>query len=420
MPTPLLRTALAALATAACFGPAMAAPPGVIAPAGPGIPAGSVQVQTAAFYKAWKQRYIAQTCGKGRYLVDVAADGKPVGGGTEAGTLTVSEAHGYGMLLTVIMADADPQARTIFDGMVQYFHDHQATDSPGLMAWNQLRDCSNAAKVNGGASATDGDLDIAYALLLADRRWGSKGAVNYAAEARRVMAAVLKYEVSGDVLLIGDWAKDSDEADYAHTTRASDFMVSHFKAFADASGDKRWLAVRDRIYATIATVRASASRKTALMPDFIIGLPKKPVPAPAGYLEGEHDGDYSWNSGRYPWRIAMDYILNGEPRAKAALDPLNAWARQATAGKPARFADTYRLDGTPAKGSGRNSMAFVPMLGVAATTDAANQPWLNAIWADVTAVPLKDEDYFGNTLKLLGMTVMSGDWQRAAELRRKL
>lgn len=215
---------MAAAATIICLGLPTAgagAEPDVIAPAGPGIPTGSVQQRTVAFYNAWKKRYVAQMCGKGRYLVDVAADGKPVGGGTEAGTLTVSEAHGYGMLLTVIMADADPQARTIFDGMVRYFRDHQATDSPGLMAWNQLRDCSDANKVNGGASATDGDLDIAYALLLADRRWGSKGAVNYAAEARRVMAAILKYEVSGDVLLIGDWARDSDEADYAHTTRAS-------------------------------------------------------------------------------------------------------------------------------------------------------------------------------------------------------
>lgn len=150
------------------------------------------------------------------------------------------------------------------------------------------------------------------------------------------------------------------------------------------------------------------------MPDFIIGMPKKSVPAPSGYLEGEHDGDYSWNSGRYPWRIGMDYILNGEPRAKAALTPLNAWARRATDGKPARFADTYRLDGTAAKGSGRNSMAFVPMLGVAAMIDSGNQPWLNAIWADVEAVKLADEDYFGNTLKMLGMTVMSGHWQKAA------
>jgi len=39
-------------------------------------------------------------------------------------------------------------------------------------------------------SAADGDLDIAYALLLADRQWGSCGTVNYLLEAQRVLVDV--------------------------------------------------------------------------------------------------------------------------------------------------------------------------------------------------------------------------------------
>lgn len=395
----------AAIALLAC--PALAAP----------YTAGTIQPTQSdkddaltEFYTAWKHLYIAQDCGPGRYFVKVNADGKAIGGGTEADTITVSEAHGYGMLLMVMMADSDPQAQTIFDGMVRYFHDHPAASNPGLMAWNQVAGCSNAETVGGENSATDGDLDIGYALLLADRVWGSSGTFDYKAEARKVLSAILDDEVSGDVLLIGDWARDDGDPTYAGTTRASDFMVSHFKAFADATGDLRWLRVRDRIYDTIATVTERYSPQTGLMPDFIVGMPANPKPAPAQFLEGDNDGDYSWNSGRYPWRISLDYLLYAEPRAKTAMTPLNAWARGVTGGVPSSLADTYRLDGTNYPDPGTDSMAFVPMLGVAAMIDATNQTWLDAIWADTAAKDLSDEDYFGNTLKLLGMVAMTGHW----------
>ncbi|WP_062118224.1 glycosyl hydrolase family 8 [Aureimonas sp. AU40] len=363
------------------------------------------------FYRAWKNLYVVQACGEGRYLVKVDADGKRVGGGTQAGTITVSEAHGYGMLLTVMMADVDPEARVVFDGMVRYFHDHPATSDPGLMAWNQVADCSDASKVGGGNSATDGDLDIAYALLLAEKKWGRGGAFDYGAEARKVLAAILAHEVKGDVLLIGDWAKTGEDGAYSATTRASDFMVSHFKAFADATGERRWLRIRDRIYDTIRTVGSRYAPRTGLMPDFIVDMPSRPKPAPSGFLEGDNDGDYAWNSGRYPWRIALDYLLYAEPRAKAALAPLTAWARSATRGRPSAFADTYKLDGSPYSGHGTNSMAFVPMLGVAAMLEPGDQAWLDAIWSDTVETDLADEDYFGNTLKLLGMVAMSGHWR---------
>lgn len=376
------------------------------------VPQAELDRQLVEFYREWKDVYIKQGCGDGRYLVNVAGDGKPVGGGTEKGTLTVSEAHGYGMMLMAMMAPVDPEAHTIFDGMVQYFHDHPARSDAGLMAWNQVTSCKDAADVGGYNSATDGDLDIGYALLLADKVWGSAGAINYRAEAQKVLDAVLDKEVAadGDYLLIGDWANTGDDGAYAGTTRSSDFMVSHLKAFAEASGNARWSTVRDRTYSIMQTIREEESADTGLMPDFIVGLPDEPEPAEAGFLEGEHDGMYSWNAARYPWRIGLDYLLNGESRARAALTPFNAWARKTTKGVPSKFADTYDLDGTPPAGHGSNQMAYVSMLGVSAMIDPENQAWLNAVWDATTRKPLANEDYYGNTLKLLAMVTMSGHW----------
>ena len=388
-----------------------------IADAAQGIrPAGLTQQQLdnslADFYRKWRSVYLVQGCGNGRYYVGVTADAKSVGGGTAKSTITVSEAHGYGMLISVLMADFDPNARTAFDGMVRYFHDHPAKSNAGLMAWNQVKGCGNARDVAGDTSATDGDLDIAYALLLADKKWGSAGSIDYRKEALKVIAAIGKHEIDADshFVRIGDWVDGTDEGRYAHTTRSSDFMVSHFKTFADATDDDTWHAVRDRTYSIIEAVRGKYSPQTALMPDFIIGVPTKPQPAGAGFLEGANDGAYSWNASRYPWRIALDYLLNDDPRALKALRPLNSWVQRAAKGDPAKIADTYRLDGKPAAESGVHEVAFVSMLAVSASIEAGNQKWLDALWRDMTARTVEKEDYYGNTLKLLAMITITGHW----------
>jgi len=379
-------------------------------------PAGFTQQQLdqslVDFYKQWRSVYLVQGCGSGRYYVGVAADGKAVGGGTAKSTITVSEAHGYGMLISVLMADFDPNARVAFDGMVQYFHDHPAKSDAGLMAWNQIKGCGNATEVAGDTSATDGDLDIAYALLLADKKWGSDGSVNYRKEAQQVMTAIGKHEIDAKhrFVRIGDWVDDVDEKKYAPVTRSSDFMVSHFKTFADATGDRMWYGARDQTYSIMNKVRTKYSPKTGLMPDFIVGLPSKPRPAAAEFLEGANDGNYSWNAARYPWRIAVDYLLNDDQRALAAVRPLNSWIKRATDGDPAKIADTYKLNGTPAAKSDRDAAVFVSMFAVSASIEATNQSWLDALWADMTKRTVKDEDYYGNTLKLLAMITITGHW----------
>jgi endo-1,4-beta-D-glucanase Y len=377
------------------------------------LDAAALDRQLVAFYRDWKALYVVQGCGDGRSFVKVDADGKPMGGGTAPGTITVSEAHGYGMLLMVMMAPVDPEARAVFDGMLRYFKDHPAASDPGLLAWDQVKGCGNAGgDFRGALSATDGDLDIAYALLLADARWGRGGAFDYRAEAVAVMAAILRHEVDpkGMHLMIGDWAATDGDDEIRATTRPSDFMLSHLRAFADATGDARWLAVRDRTYAIIDSVRRRHSPKTGLMPDFIAGLDGDPAPARAGLIGDPMDGFYSWNAARYPWRVGLDLLLYGDDRARAALRPFNAWARRSTGDDPARFADTYRLDGTTLPDHGTDEPAYVSALGVAAMIDPANQDWLNRIWDDLAARPLAGSDYYGNTLKLLAMVTMAGHW----------
>src|SRR5262249_6937005 len=102
--------------------------------------------------------------------------------------------------------------------------------------------------------------------------------------------------------------------------------------------------------------------------------------------------------------------VNGEARAHDAVEAIEDWIQGATGGDPAQIRSGYRLDGTPSPNTDYLSMAFVAPLGVGAMVDASNQTWLNKVWALVVATPITAEGYYENTLKLLAMIVLSGNW----------
>src|SRR5262249_32473236 len=159
-----------------------------------------------------------------------------------------------------LMAGHDSDAQTIFDGMYAYFRDHPTLTHSHLMAWNQNTSC---ADVDGQDSATDGDLDIAFALLLADKQWGSCGPIDYLGEAKKVIADVKDGEVdsSGGYTLLGDWATPSD-TQYYPSTRTSDFMLDHFRSYQAATGDSAWSGLRETLYQIVDTLQTSYSPST--------------------------------------------------------------------------------------------------------------------------------------------------------------
>ncbi|MBI3783156.1 MAG: hypothetical protein HY270_07130 [Deltaproteobacteria bacterium] len=352
------------------------------------------------FYDAWKQRYVKQTCGSGRYVVLTHVG---------PGNLTVSEGHGYGMLLMALMAGHDPQAHEIFDGMYAYYREHPTLLHSYLMAWKQGRSCSGGP--NTLDSAADGDLDVAYALLLADKQWGSCGAVNYLVEAQHAIADLKAGDVdaSAQYVLLGDWVLAGDST-YYPATRSSDFMPDHGRSYAVASGDSAWNGLIDQTYAIVDALQINHSPNTGLLPDFVRDPLAAPVPAGANFLEGPNDGAYDYNACRDPWRLATDFVINGETRAKTAVQKINVWIQTRTGGDPNAIASGYQLNGSVSPGANYLSMAFVAPLGVGAMVDAGNQAWLNTLWDLIAATPLSAGGYYENTLKLLSMIVMSGNW----------
>ncbi|MCS5714739.1 glycosyl hydrolase family 8 [Herbiconiux sp. CPCC 205716] len=352
---------------------------------------------TAAAYDAWKSRYLKAGCGDGRYYVDAS---------TATKYLVVSEGQGYGMVVTALMAGHDPKARAYFDGLYRYVLDHPSSGDPQLMAWHQLKDCSD--EPGSDSSASDGDLDIAYALLLADTQWGSAGAVDYAGEARRVIAAIKRSAMSPDTALplLGDWV--GPDSDYRDGVRTSDLMVGHFRAFQAATGDPYWGEAATAALDLVETLQRTAAADTGLLPDFAIRTGTTPVPAPPKYLESVNDGTFGYNACRTPWRLASSALLAGDTRAAAAAGRMAGWAVGATKGDPALLRAGYQLDGTPT--ADFSDVAFLAPMVAGAAVSSSRQSWVNAGWPQL--VTAGTAGYYSDTLRLQAMLLVSNNaWQ---------
>ena len=353
-----------------------------------------------SYYKAWRAAYLkpAGSAGDGTPMYRVSV------GQSNPGR-TVSEGQGYGMVIVALMGGFDANARRYFDGLWKFARAHPSAIDARLMAW-QVPEQGDAD------SAFDGDVDIAYSLLLADRQWGSAGAIDYRGDALVVASAILESTIgpTSRLPMLGDWVDPNGGRYNQWTLRTSDLMPDHFRAFRRASGNAEWTTVVARSQAIIARVQARYSRDTGLLPDFSVPLSStdhRAQPAPPGFLEGANDGNYYYNAGRDPWHLGADALLNHDATSLAQTGRIAEWARNAANGKPLNIKPGYRLDGTAIPPGDYFSIFFAAPLGVAAMTVPTQQQWLNAVYDSVRD---RHEGYYEDSVTLLCMLLMSGNY----------
>lgn len=359
---------------------------------------------TQTFYKQWRVRYLKNDCGPNQYYVWFDEN-------SPDSAVTVSEGHGYGMIIVAYMAGYDPSDKIYFDGLYNFYKAHPSAINNNLMAWRQIKGCVDSP--DGQDAATDGDLDIAYALLLADKQWGSTGAINYLQEARTIINAIMQAEINPAIWTtkLSDAIGPLDSAYY--DTRSSDFIVDHFRAFQKATGDSNWTNVINRCYSLVSAMQTNFSPATGLIPDFIRHCNTTPIPAQPNYLESPYDGNYFYNACRGPWRLGIDYLMSGDSRAKTALDRINTWIKTKTNGNPVNIGAGYYLNGNDIPGNSYYSAAFVGPFAVGAMVNTVNQTWLNNLYAHLLSLQLRSYKYYDNTLKMLSLIVLSGNWWAA-------
>jgi endo-1,4-beta-D-glucanase Y len=288
------------------------------------------------------------------------------------------------MLLAVVLGSRDQ-----FDALWAFSRAHPSEVDSRLMDWKVPESRL------GDSSAFDGDADMAYALVLAHRRWGG----SYLDEARTVIAALRESAIGprSRLPLLGDWVMRSQSGYTQWQFRSSDCMPANFSAFGDVDRRDFWRSV------TRACVKAlrTQSRKTGtgLVSDFLITRPRVHAVKP-GFLEAATDGQYNYNAGRVPWRLAQ-----GGPQARAVARRISAWARTATDGDPLLLRAGYTLHGEPAVNSDYFTSFFAAPLAAAASTSPKQRSWERSL---LRAVRERRENYYEDSVTLLSLLTVRG------------
>jgi len=390
-----------------------------------------------AMYDRWKARYLT-TNGAGPGGVRVF---KPAPDNQES----VSEGIGYGMVISVFMAKADNSGKADFDGLLTYYKAKRrpktisGVTSPGLMSWR----INANGTVADPFAAPDGDLDAAYALLVADKKWGSSGAINYKVEALSVINNLMQWSVynnnadptkNSHLMARFDFGSPTTvEAANSHTM-SSYQMVNYYKQFKDATGDARWDAVMGAGYKLFDhfynNSRTADGTQIGLTPFTFLTFPDPALqykPSTRGY-------NYGLDSGRVPWRVGMDYLWYGNANsARVAVRPESAnlaqelpkinaqWMQRAINGNPQNLLAQYTIAGVPIGTARFDQRAVVSPMAVGAMTDPSNQEWLNSMYGwmrlqlpGVTYVSPSggqsiNAGYFADTVLMICMISVTGN-----------
>ena len=367
------------------------------------MPSASASARDAAVekeYDSWKKTYLVKGCASNEYYVSTKGDGDATNNGP------VSEGQGYGMNIVPLMAGYDANAQTEFNGLWQLVKDHE--DQYGLMEW-QL-DGKTCKYYSGGTpdGATDGDLDIGYGLILADKQWGG-----YTADAQKWLANFYAHDVASDGHL-----KCEDDSDDTTDTRPSDSMIDHLRAFAAYDPSHDWAKVIAKQEALFSELNANYSSSADLLPDFVVKAnTTSPQPSPANYQEDQPDNIVGYNSIRVPWHMGTDALENGSSEELSIATKESNCLNTFSKGVPANVWPHMNLNctGRSTDGSG-NSDTQAEEAGDAvgpAAMASGNQAWTDAIWNELAKNPFGD-GYYGETIKMLVYIVMAGDYWNPA------
>jgi len=293
---------------------------------------------------------------------------------------------------------------------------------------------------NGTRSAADGDMDIIYSLIAADRQWGSSGRYNYRELALEMLEGFFRsvVHVNFRTLLLGDWAwraRPPDGSALHNATRPSDFILSHLRAYKAFDPEHNWQEVIDATLNVIANIRddlhSAGAPNNGLLPDFTVraSLSDRWVPAPPRFLESHQDGIYNWNSCRTPWRLGTDYLLYGNTTMTGRLAspslltysirPLDEFAKARVGNDRSTMTGLgagIPLDAAIANSAQDANPGFAAPFLVTAAAMRNDQAWVDAFW-NYPGMSSFRNDWYIDYYKLIAMIAASGNYWKPEAIR---
>jgi endo-1,4-beta-D-glucanase Y len=317
-------------------------------------------------YNNWKSTYL-KTCGSNQLRVEF---NNPTG-------TTVSEGQGYGMIIAAYMGD-----RTTFDKL--YSFEKARHNTYGNMGWRS--NCNgfyNEGNNSGSVSATDGDLDIAYALCVAYNQWGGNFKTEAIDRINVIKTNNFTYN-SGSSRWIQEWRDGTTET----FGNSSYFMPGYYRVFKDFTGDNDWNTIAADTYEIMYAARNGTT-----------GFVGNQV-----YASGSNKEDFvDYNGARTQFRMVMDYIWFGNTDGKNIVDKTTNWVNGK--GGLSNVKDGYYIDGRE-RSSWNQSPAWVGSFACGAM--AKSQADVNT-YADYFNTCTYDE-YYASSLRILYQLFLTGNY----------
>ena len=295
--------------------------------------------------------------------------------------ITISEGMGYWMLITAYFGDKER-----FDRLLEFYKSKRTEQARNLMAWRVTRD-----SVIDPGSATDGDLDVAFSLIVAHYQWGE----DYLLEAKEIIS-ILKENYFVDCNGVYTM-KPGAHWGGCELTDISYYSPAYFRVFAKETKDTFWDTVAEHSYAIL---NNGADDRTGLVPDW-----QSYDGVPGGDPPSGRDDYYHYDASRTPWRMALDYLWNGNENARSWCVKVSDFAASIGADS---VVDGYDLDGKPRgqynNGSFVGGFALGAMCNSQAIVDSFSS---RLLYLDGTG---EDNQYFNLSLRCLYMLVLTGNF----------
>ena len=330
---------------------------------------------------------------KGAWYKDMGDGTARIISPNDSAEMTVSEGVAYGMLIMVYMSSNNADHQSEFDKLYAFWNKY--AKSGGGMNWHIN---TQSGKVDDG-TATDADLDVAVALIMAAKQWGND---QYLSKAKSLITWIKSNDMESD-------GRVKAGSNWNPALNSSYVFPAAFQLFYDVTNDSFW---KTAITANLGHVSKCQDASTGLMPDWCGWSDHKPTNA--GQVSGGSGGFYD-DATRTPWRMAWGYYWYGISEAKAVNDKIISWLDKTTFGNANLIWPGYSLNGTSPYNMFVTS-TYVGGLGLA--MGSADNPghYLETVYdalanTDGKKSPSsgKGEHYYPATLNILYLLTMSGN-----------
>lgn len=365
-----------------CDGGVFQSTPGTKVPFGTNAPVGSCMPATDAekFNKAISQAYARW---KQKFINGAGAVYSP-----EQNNDVLSEGIGYGMLITAAMGDKET-----FDRIWKWAREHAGG---GLLGWRNGDP--------GSGSATDGDTDMAYALIMAEKQWGGGG---YQEAATALINAIKSGDLANNRLKPGNQWDGLFNPSY--------FSPGFYRVFGSD-----WAAVTSTNFTLFNNCDQKFGNLNGIVPDWCdanSGAPSPPMNAQvtSGDLCPQNQACYTYDAARTPWRMGYEACLGGSGGMEYVNRLMQTVAPKHMGGARIDLMRAgWNAEAEPlGMDAARNQMSFIGPMGVAAMASPSHSALRDRAFRtvlDIIERPEYYKTYYATTVGMLTLLMMSGNW----------